>query len=205
MLIGTIDFYHFIPLSLTFTLPWVTRSVESKTYWLLFLPHFYLIKVKFDVMMKQLKLKIQRLLFSKIYGNKGNNCCFTDCGKELWRGHVFRCLWIDLIRTWCDGRYYCIQHFDTSLIDHDLDSRSQKWEKAKTFLLIISQNVQSVLIELGILLRLVGVMNLILILSGLFNIQGKEPYLYNFIRKKSLTLACNQTFTDWFLSILVWW
>ena len=32
MLIGTIDYYHFIPLSLTLTLPGVTWSVQSKTY-----------------------------------------------------------------------------------------------------------------------------------------------------------------------------
>ena len=40
MLIGTIDFYHFIPLSLTLTLVGVTRSAQSKTSWLNFLPHF---------------------------------------------------------------------------------------------------------------------------------------------------------------------
>ena len=39
MLIGTIDFYHFMPLSLTLTLPRVTRSAQSKTCWLHFLAH----------------------------------------------------------------------------------------------------------------------------------------------------------------------
>ena len=48
--------------------------------------------------------------------------------------------------------------------------------------------------ESGILLRLVGVVNLTLILSHLFNFQGREPYLCDFF--KTLTLSCIQTFTD---------
>ena len=40
MLIGTIDFHHFILISLTLTLPGVTKSTQSKTYWLHFLTHF---------------------------------------------------------------------------------------------------------------------------------------------------------------------
>ena len=40
MLIGTFDFYHFIPLSVTLTLPGLTRSTRNKTYWLRFLAHF---------------------------------------------------------------------------------------------------------------------------------------------------------------------
>ena len=45
MLTGTIDFYHFIPLSFILTLPGGgggggTRSVQSKTHWLHFLAHF---------------------------------------------------------------------------------------------------------------------------------------------------------------------
>ena len=51
--------------------------------------------------------------------------------------------------------------------------------------------------EFGILLRLVHVMNLILILCCPFNIQGRETYLYDLVKKKknaTLTLACIQTF-----------
>ena len=33
-----------------------------------------------------------------------------------------------------DDRYYCTLHFDTSLINHDLDSRSRYCEKANTYL-----------------------------------------------------------------------
>ena len=40
--------------------------------------------------------------------------------------------------------------------------------------------------ELGILLRLVGVMNLIIIFSSAFSIQGRELYLRDFTEKKHL-------------------
>ena len=36
-----------------------------------------------DVVIKQFKLKIMRLLLNTIYLSKGNNCCFTDCVKNL--------------------------------------------------------------------------------------------------------------------------
>ena len=39
---GTIDFYHFKPLSLTLTIQGVTRSAHSKSYWLHFLPHNFI-------------------------------------------------------------------------------------------------------------------------------------------------------------------
>ena len=35
--------------------------------------------------------------------------------------------------------------------------------------------------EYGLLLGLVGVMNLILIFSRPFSIQGREPYVYDFV------------------------
>ena len=58
-----------------------------------------------------------------------------------------------------------ILHFDTSLIDFDLDSRSQECEKAKTTAPDILQSFCSIWMEWGLLSRLVGVMNLIHILS----------------------------------------
>ena len=51
--------------------------------------------------------------------------------------------------------------------------------------------------ELGILLRLVDVMNLKFISFHPFNIQGREPYLCDFV-EKTLTLVCIQTFADQF-------
>ena len=46
---------------------------------------------------------------------------------------------MDLIQTWSDDRYYCTLHLGTSLIDLDLDSRSQECEKEKTSAPIASQ------------------------------------------------------------------
>ena len=48
---------------------------------------------------------------------------------------------------------------------------------------LISQSFQSIWMECGTLLRLVSVMNLI-ILFGAFNIQGREPYLCDFVHKQ---------------------
>ena len=47
----------------------------------------------------------------------------------------------------------------------------------------------------------VGIMNVILILSRPYSIQGREPYLCHFITK-ALKLACIQTFTDPFFQTL---
>ena len=115
------------------------------------------------------------------------------------------------------------QHFETSLTDLDLDSKSQECEKENDVTII-----QSIWMEYGILLRLVGVMNLKLSLSHPLNIQGREPYLCDFVKKTTtaknkqkrqqqqkqknknknkktphpLTFACIRTFTDQFLSNL---
>ena len=56
-----------------------------------------LIRMKFDVVMKQFKLNILRLLLSKIYWNKGNNCCFYWlCEKTL----TLACIWIYTNQFW---------------------------------------------------------------------------------------------------------
>ena len=56
--------------------------------------------------------------------------------------------------------------------------------------------------EFGVLLRLVGVINLILILSCPVSIQGREPYLRD-CQKKKKKLVYIQTFADQLLSNLV--
>ena len=89
---------------------------------------------------------------------------------------------MELIQTWNDNRY-CITHYsDTSLLALDLVSRSQECEKANTSTPVISQSFQSSWMEFGILLRLVGVGNLILVLSCPVNIQGREPYIYDCVK-----------------------
>ena len=117
--IGTIDFCHFIPLSLTLTLPGITRSARVR---------------------------------------------------------------IKLIQSWYYDRYYCTVHFDISLVDLDLVSRSQECEKATTSARIISESFQLIWMVFGILLRLFSVMNIILFLFRPFNIQGRELYLGDFIK-----------------------
>ena len=80
--------------------------------------------------------------------------------------------------------YYCAQRFDTSLVGLELDSRSQGCKKANIFLTIISQSVQLIWIQFVMLLRLVGVMDLILILLHPLNI----PLLYDFVKKVNIGL-----------------
>ena len=45
---------------------------------------------------------------------------------------------------WYDNRCYCSLHFDTSLTDLDLDSKSQECATAKTSEPITSQSFQSI-------------------------------------------------------------
>ena len=91
-------------------------------------------------LMQQFKLNVLRLLLNRIYWNKENNCCFTDCVQKLKCWPTFRLLLMDLNQNRYHSRCFCSLHFDTSLIDLDLDSRSQKRDKAKTFASIISQS-----------------------------------------------------------------
>ena len=68
--------------------------------------------------------------------------------------------------------------------DLDLDSRLHECKKAKIRAAVISQSVSSIWIEFGMLLKLVGLMNAVPILSCLFSIQRREPYLCDFAEKK---------------------
>ena len=43
-----------------------------------------------------------------------------------------RMFMFDFNQTWYDDRYYFVLHFDTSLINIDLHSRSQEYEKVET-------------------------------------------------------------------------
>ena len=92
MLIGTIDFYHFRSLSLTLTLSGGHKVSTMQNllffgfcFFFFFSHNFHLIIMNFDVVMKQFKLNTLRLHLSKIHFNKGNNCCFNDCVKSLYR------------------------------------------------------------------------------------------------------------------------
>ena len=54
----------------------------------------------------------------------------------------------------------------------------------KTSVLGSSQDFRLIWMECGVLLRPIGVRNPILLLPWPFNIQGKEPYLCGFVKKK---------------------
>ena len=126
----------------------------------------------------------------QISWNKGIKAVLLTVSKNVNIGmhsDIYKLVWFKLvIQTWCDNGYYLI-HFDTDLIGLDLRSRSQECETANISALIISQSSWSIWIEFGILLRLVqvvvGVMNHVLIWFCLFNIQRKEPYLCDLIKK----------------------
>ena len=69
LLIDTIDFYHCIPFSLTLTLSrgQVSLMAYAKPICFIFSDIFHLIRMKFDFVMKQFKVNILRLPFSKIW------------------------------------------------------------------------------------------------------------------------------------------
>ena len=50
--------------------------------------------------------------------------------------------------------------------------------------------------EFGLLLRLVGVMSLMLMLCRSFQIQGREPYLYDFVNKNNKTTTTTTKHTQ---------
>ena len=66
MLIGTINFFHFIPLSVTLAFAWGHEVNQTKTCYLHFLAHFELIRMKSGMVLKQFKLEILILFLSEI-------------------------------------------------------------------------------------------------------------------------------------------
>ena len=73
-------------------------------------------------------------------------------------------------------------HFNSSLIDLDPGLRSQRYEKVKTYVPIISQTSMSILMEFDMLLRLVDLMNLLLILCCPVHIQGRKLFSCDFVK-----------------------
>ena len=102
MIIGTIDFHHLIPPSMTLTFL-EGYKVNSKQNCLAFivLHAFQLIRMKFDTVLKQLQLYILILLWTRF---KETREIPAYCVKKRWRWHAFRHLWIDFVQTWNDDR-----------------------------------------------------------------------------------------------------
>ena len=69
MVIGILPFYT----DLYYT--WGSRQSKAKPIAFIFLHTFHLIRMKFDVLMKQYKLNIIRLLLNKIFVNVGKRKC----------------------------------------------------------------------------------------------------------------------------------
>ena len=68
MLISTVDFYHFIPLSVTLTLADGSQAQHKpELVGFIFLHIFQLIRMQLDVMLKQFMLKILIMLLDEIY------------------------------------------------------------------------------------------------------------------------------------------
>ena len=82
MHIGAIDFNRAIP----FHWPWpclgVTRSAQSKTFWLHFLAHFSSDEDEVWCGDEAIWAEHSDTVLTKIYRNKGNSCCFTGCIKK---------------------------------------------------------------------------------------------------------------------------
>ena len=198
-----------LPCYTTFTDLYLGWVLHAKQNLLASFSHsFQLITVECDMVLKQLKLNILVLFLSEIYWSKENTCCFTDCIKNLcW--HAFRYLWNDLVQTLYNDRYCWSLHFDTGLTDHDVRSKidhdlhweSQECEKAKLLFKLSHKIINQFGWNFGILFRLLGVMNLILISSQPFSTQGRELYLRHFKPKKKMYVGlCLQTsfFQTWF-------
>ena len=160
-----------MPLSVTLTLAGGhTVSTKQKTCWLHFLAH-YLNGMTFAMVMKQ--LNTLRLLLSEIYRLNVNSCwfwfffffLFHDCIQtKLWHWHAFRHLCTSLIQI-------CMMRDTAELYILILVYATWPWfkshgcRKGKTSVPIVSQSCQWILMEFGMLLRLVGLINLILISS----------------------------------------
>ena len=204
---------HHIPLSLTLTVPG-GHKVSAKENLLILVSHTLFRWSGWNLIWwwSSSSWTTQYYFWVRFDVSREINCCFLTASTNFNIGmhsDVYESIWFEL-GIWYDDRYYWTLHFDASLIDLDFDSRSQqckKWRKCQLSQKF-SMGLNGISVLFCTLLRLV-VMNLIVIpmLCCLFSIQGREPYLCDFCKTKPnpLTLACIQTFTDWFLSNLVWW
>ena len=192
MLIGTIDFYHFIWAFTDLDFGWGSQGqCKAKPAGFIFSHIFRLIRMKFDVM-KQLKPNILKLLLSEISWNKENNCCLANCIKNVNIGMHLDVLWINLIQTWYDDRFYCTLHLDTSLTD--LDLLNQFSHKVFSWFEWNFAHFRDLLVWITSYCFCLG--------HSTFKGENSTDMIFV---QKTLALACIQTFTDQFLSNLVYW
>ena len=105
--------------------PWpcqgVTRSAQSKTLCLNFLPHFSTDQDEIELWCWNNSSWTSAYYFWARCGKTREiTAVLLTAEKNFQHWHTLRHLWIDLMQTWYDNRYYWTKQFDTSLIDHDL-------------------------------------------------------------------------------------
>ena len=125
-----------------------------------FLHSLHLIRMKFGVVSKYLRLNILILL-----------SWIKEKQLLLYRLHQ---------KNIYDNRDYWILHFDSSLSGFDLLSRPQGCYKVQIYVPVISESFQLILVEFGVLLRLTGLTNVKFIFYQPIAIRGKEPYVCDF-------------------------
>ena len=122
--------------------PWlgVTRSTWNKPSWFYFLAHFSAdrYEIKYSAETIQVRHLDRSTIFERNFMKQRSNCCFTDRVKTTTKNSALAGIRVlmnwSLIRTLYDDRCYWTVHFDASLVDLNLDSRSQDCEKTKTYL-----------------------------------------------------------------------
>ena len=126
LLLGTIDFYHYYT-TFSFSnldLAWGSQDQrKAKLLCFIFLHTCQLIKMKFDIVLKQLNLKLHILilivLFNEISWKKRKITAISWLHKKCHSWHAFKCLWMDLVQSWCgdrNHRYYWTLYFDTTVV-----------------------------------------------------------------------------------------
>ena len=127
MLIGTIDFYHFVPLLVALNLAWGHKVSRKQNLLVTFSDTPFnwrgwnLVGCWHDFSWKSCCHFLER-----DFRSEGRTCCFADCIKKKSNAvHAFWCLETDLVHTWYDDRHYWTWCFDSDLWDLYVESRSQ--------------------------------------------------------------------------------
>ena len=100
MFIGTIDLYHFIPLSLTLTLAGGHKVSAKQNIWLHVLAQFSTDQDETWCCVEAIWGEHPDTTFDWDLMNKRNNCCFTDCIRKFFytdmHMDVYESIWLTL-------------------------------------------------------------------------------------------------------------
>ena len=89
---------------------------------------------------------------------------------------------LNVFQTFSDDKHYCTVHFDTSLVNLDLNPRSHLFEKSKTSVIIFLQISHSIWMKLSMPSQSVGLPKLILEMFCIIDMQGRKLYLHDFVK-----------------------